>query len=125
MKVDWLMGPPFCIYILISDKERIRRYHKYVGEAGAIYRPDKMQTGVIDAKIVAKERKKVFEITRISRFRYRTRFFTDSRIISSKKFVAEYCRRFKHFFYSKHEKQPKPIKGLERMYSLKRLSEMI
>jgi hypothetical protein len=26
---------------------------------------------------------------------------------------------------SKHEKKPKPIKGLEGMYSLKRLSEMI
>jgi hypothetical protein len=28
-------------------------------------------------------------------------------------------------FYSKHEKKPKPIKGLEGMYSLKRLSETV
>ena len=28
-------------------------------------------------------------------------------------------------FLSKHEKKPKPIKGLEGLYSLKRLSEII
>ena len=39
-------------------------------------------------KVVAKERKKDFEISRISRFRYRTRYFTDSGIIGSKEFVA-------------------------------------
>jgi len=26
-------------------------------------------------------------------------------------------RRFKHLFFSKHEKKPKPIKGLDGMYS--------
>jgi len=106
-------------------QERIRRYRRYVYEAGAINRPDKMQAKVIDDKVVAKERKKEFEISRISRFRYRTRYFTDSGIIGSKEFVAENYQRFKHLFYSKHEKKPKPIKGLEGMYSLKRLSEVI
>jgi len=106
-------------------KERIRRYRRYVYEAGAISRPDKMQAKVIDEKVVAKERKKEFEISRIDRFRYRTRYFTDSGIIGSKEFVAEHYQRFKHLFYSKHEKKPKPIKGLAGMYSLKRLSEVI
>jgi REP element-mobilizing transposase RayT len=108
-----------------SKKERIRRYRRYVYEAGAICRPDKMQAHVIDAKVVAKERKKGFEISRISRFRQRTRYFTDSGIIGSKEFVAEHYQRFKYLFYSKHEKMPKPIKGLDGMYSLKRLSEVI
>jgi len=108
-----------------SPEERIRRYRRYVYEAGAIGRPDKMQAGVIDPKVVSKERRKDFEINRISRFRYRTRYFTDSSIIGSKEFVAEHYQRFKHLFYSKHEKKPKPIKGLEGMYSLKRLSELI
>ena len=107
-----------------SEKERIRRYRRYVYEAGAISRPDKMQAKVISAKVVAKEHEKDFEISRISRFRYRTRYFTDSGIIGSKEFVAENYQRFKHLFYSKHEKKPKPIKGLEGMYSLKRLSEV-
>jgi putative transposase len=108
-----------------GQKERIRRYRRYLYEAGAIDRPDKMQAEVIDPKVVAKERKKDFEISRINRFRYRTRYFTDSGIIGSKEFVAENYQRFKHLFYSKHEKKPKPIKGLEGMYSLKRLSEII
>jgi len=108
-----------------SKKERIRRYRRYVYEAGALNRPDKMQAQVIDAKVVAKERKKDFEISRISRFRYRTRYFTDSGIIGSKEFVSENYQRFKHLFHSKHAKKPKPIKGLDGVYSLKRLSESI
>ena len=118
-------NPPPADKGLKGEKERIRRYRRYVYEAGAIERPDKMQAKVIDAKVVAKERKKDFEISRISRFRNRTRYFTDSGIIGSKEFVAENYQRFKHLFHSKHEKKPKPIKGLEGMYSLKRLSELI
>jgi putative transposase len=65
------------------------------------------------------------EISRIDRFRYRTRYFTDSGIIGSKEFVAEHYQRFKHLFFSRHAKRPKPVKGLDGMYSLKRLSETI
>ena len=108
-----------------SPKERIRRYRRYVYEAGAISRHNKMQAKVINDKVVAKERKKDFEISRISRFRYRTRYFTDSGIIGSKEFVSENYQRFKHLFHSKHEKKPKPVKGLTGVYSLKRLSEFI
>ena len=79
----------------------------------------------LEEKIVAKERKKGFEFSRVDRFRYRTRYFTDSGIIGSKAFVADHYQRFRHLFYSKHEKKPKPIKGLDGMYSLKRLSELI
>ena len=39
--------------------------------------------------------------------------------------MAQNYQRFKHLFYLKHEKKPKTIKGLEGMYSLKRLSEVI
>ena len=108
-----------------NRKERIRQYRRYVYEAGTLNRPDKMQAQVIDAKVVSKERKKNSEIGRISRFRHRTRYFTESGIIGSKEFVAENYRRFRHLFHSKHEKKPKPIKGLDGMYSLKRLSELI
>jgi REP element-mobilizing transposase RayT len=110
---------------VLNAEERLRSYRRYVYEAGAINRPDKMQAKIIDTKVVAKERKKQFEISRISRFRYRTRYFTDSGIIGSKEFVAENYQRFKHLFYLKHEKKPRPIKGLEGMYSLKRLSEIL
>jgi hypothetical protein len=74
---------------------------------------------------VEKERKKQFKISRVDRFQYRTRYFTDSGIIGTKEFVSINYNRFKHLFHSKHEKKPKPIKGLDGMYSLKRLSEVI
>jgi hypothetical protein len=84
-----------------------------------------MQAKVIDDKVVKKGRKSEFEISRIRRFKYRTRYFTDSGIIGSREFVSTNYQRFKNLFYSKHEKKPKPIKGLDGMYSLKRLSEII
>ena len=108
-----------------SEKERIRRYRRYVYEAGAINRPEKGKTKVIGDRILEKERNREFELSRSDRFRYRTRYFTDSGIIGSKEFVSTNYHRFKHLFYSKHEKKPKPIKGLDGVYSLKRLSEMI
>ena len=72
-----------------------------------------------------RERNREFEPSRTDRFRYRTRYFTDSGIIGSRGFVSTNFERFKHFFYSRHEKRPKPIKGLDGMYSLKRLSEIV
>ena len=94
-------------------------------EAGAIDRPDKLLARAIDEKVLEKERKRNFDLSRLSRFKYRTRYFSDSGIIGSKEFVHTHYQRFKHFFESKHEKKPKPIKGLDGVYSLKRLSEAI
>ena len=108
-----------------SKKERIRRYRRYVYEAGAVNQPEKGKVEVINGKVLEKERNREFELSRSDRFRYRTRYFTDSGIIGSKEFVSANYQRFKHLFYSKHEKKPKPIKGLAGMYSLKRLSEII
>jgi len=105
-------------------KERIRRYRRYVYEAGALHRPDKGRAQVIDEKIVEKERKKGFELTRADRFRYRTRYFTDSGIIGSREFVSRHYQNFRHLFQSKNEKKPKLVKGLFGMYSLKRLSDL-
>jgi hypothetical protein len=96
-----------------------------VYEAGAVNRPEKGKTKVIGDRILEKERNREFEISRSDRFRYRTRYFTDSGIIGSKEFVSTNYQRFKHLFYSKHEKKPKPINGLDGMYSLKRLSEIV
>ena len=56
---------------------------------------------------------------------YRTRYFTDSGIIGSKEFVSGHYRGFKDLFMAKHEKIPRPVAGLDGMYSLKRLSEVI
>ncbi|MDD2388758.1 MAG: hypothetical protein PHP23_03380 [Desulfobacterales bacterium] len=108
-----------------DEKERIRRYRRYVYEAGALNRPHKGRAQVIDEKTVEKEREKGFELTRTDRFRYRTRYFTDSGIIGSREFVSHHYQNFRHLFQSKNEKKPKPVKGLSGMYSLKRLSEAL
>ena len=108
-----------------SKKERIRRYRRYVYEAGSLNQPAKGSVKVIEDKVLEKERSREFELSKSDRFRYRTRYFTDSGIIGSKEFVSNNYQRFKNLFESKHEKKPKPIKGLDGIYSLKRLSEAI
>jgi REP element-mobilizing transposase RayT len=108
-----------------SQKERIRRYRRYVYEAGSLDRTEKGSVKIIEDKVLEKERSRKFELSKSDRFRYRTRYFTDSGIIGSKEFVFTNYQRFKNLFSSKHEKKPNPIKGLEGMYSLKRLSEII
>jgi len=85
--------------------------------------PAKGSDKVIEDKVLEKERNREFELSKSDRFRYRTRYFTDSGIIGSKEFVSTNYQRFKNLFESKHEKKPKPIKGLDGIYSLKRLAE--
>jgi putative transposase len=108
-----------------SEKERVRRYRRYMYHAGSIDRPDKGKVKVIDPRILKKEKRNDFKVTRASRLRYRTRYFTDSGIIGSREFVTRHYQQFKHHFQSKNEKVPKPIQGLSGIYSLKRLSELI
>jgi len=104
----------------LNEEERLRRYRRFVYETGAI---DCGKGAQIDSKIVAKERKRDFKISRTDRFKQRTRYFTDSGIIGSKEFVKENFQRFKHLFQTKKERSPKRVNGLEGMYSLKRLSD--
>jgi hypothetical protein len=118
-------NPPSADKCRKSKNERIRRYRRYVYEAGAVNQPEKGKVKVINDKVLEKERNREFELNRSDRFRYRTRYFTDSGIIGSKEFVSINYQRFKHLFYSKHEKKPNPVKGLSGVYSLKRLSEVI
>ncbi len=110
---------------VMDEKERLSKYRRYVYEAGALKKPDKKSARTIDNEILEKERDSEFNLNRIQRFTYRTRYFTDSGIIGSKTFVKKNYERFKSHFQCKHEKKPKSIKGLDGIYSLKRLSESI
>ena len=107
---------------IMDAEERLKQYRRYVYEAGALDRPEKMVTEVIDSKVLEKERENDFELNRVRRFRYRTRYFTDSGIIGTKEFVSENYQRFKGVFMSKREKIPRPVVGLDGVYSLKRLA---
>ncbi len=108
---------------VLDPAERLTRYRRYVYEAGALDRSGKPGTGVIDKSVLKKEQKNDFDLKRIQRFRYRTRYFTDSGIIGTREFVSGNYRRFKDLFMSKKDKIPKPVAGLDGIYSLKRLAE--
>ncbi len=107
----------------LSRKERLRRYRRFVYEAAALKRSKGKSCIMIDEKIIEKESKTDFKNTGAYKFRYRTRYFSDAGIIGSKAFVSKKYKQFKDIFHSKHEKKPKPLKGLAGIYSLKRLSE--
>jgi len=109
---------------VLDAAERLRSYRRYVYEAGGMKRADGRSSATVDEKILEKERNTDFEISRLRRFRYRTRYFSDSGIIGTKEFVSINYKRFKHIFQSKNEKKPKPIKGLDGVYSLKHLAEV-
>jgi REP element-mobilizing transposase RayT len=108
---------------VLDAEERLKHYRRYVYEAGAVNRSEKPTAGVINNSVLAKERKDNFELKRVQRFRYRTRYFTDSGIIGTKEFVSTNYQRFKDIFMSKREKVPRAVAGLDGVYSLKRLVE--
>jgi REP element-mobilizing transposase RayT len=108
---------------VLDAEERLKLYRQYVYEAGAVDRSEKRSADVIDSSVLKRERKNDFEIKRVQRFRYRTRYFTDSGIIGTKEFVSGNYRRFKDLFMSKRDKIPKPVAGLDGIFSLKRLAE--
>ena len=107
---------------VLTAKERLQEYRRYVYEAGAISRSDGRSTITIDPKIVDKERKSDFQVTRLNRFRCRTRCFSDSGILGTKAYVSRLYGQFQDHFQSEHPKKPKSIKGLKGVYSLKRLA---
>ena len=95
-----------------DEKERFKYYRRFVYEKGSL-------------KGLKREKRRDYEIGTVDRFKYRTRYFTDSGVIGTKAFVERMYQEFKHHFTSKREKRPKVIKGLAGVYSLKRLSEKI
>jgi len=95
-----------------SEKDRLRIYRKFVHGKGSL-------------NFGETERANDFEIGGIEKFKYRSRYFSDSGIIGTKAFVARHYQTFKHLFSSKHEKRPKMIHGFNGIYSLKRLSEAL
>ena len=67
-----------------KEKEQVRLYRKFVYETGATKDADKPCSKTIGAKIVEKEQKRDFAISREYRFMYWTRYFTVFGIIGSR-----------------------------------------
>ena len=93
-----------------GERERLKYYRKFVYEKGGLDGLDK-------------EKERDFQLNQVDRFRYRTRYFTDSGIIGTKAFIDRHFQRFKGHFECKHDKRGNAIPGLEGIYSMKRLSE--
>lgn len=93
-----------------GERERLKYYRKFVYEKGGLDGLDK-------------EKERDFQLNQVDRFRYRTRYFTDSGIIGTKAFIVRHFQRFKGHFECKHDKRGNAIPGLEGIYSMKRLSE--
>jgi len=104
----------------LDDNERFTRYREFLYEVGALKRE---KGASINEEILESEREKEYKVSKVERFKYRTRYFTDSGIIGSKKFVSENYQKFKDYFQSKKEKKPFKVIGLEEVYSMKTLSE--
>ncbi len=105
---------------VMDDKRRLEKYRRFVYETGAV---DTDKGAAVDEGILEKERKKEFKLTRTERFKYRTRYFSDSGIIGTREFVRNTHQRFKQYFQSNDERSPNHIKGLKGFYSLKKLTE--
>ena len=86
-------------FAIKSAKDRLAYYRRFVYERGG---------GLIRE---LEDRSNGLELSGVDRFRYRTRYFTDSGIIGSKEFVSRTFQAFKDRFTSKHEKRPRPIRG--------------
>jgi len=99
---------------------RFRKYREFLYHVGAI---EKRGRARLSKKVLDEETADGFELTRQRRFRYRTRYFTDSGIIGSRAFVETTYETFKDRFQCKRDKIPKAVKGIEGMFSLKRLSQ--
>jgi len=103
-----------------NPAEIIRKYRQFVYETGAV------NTGKgkpMDQKIVARERKKNFEMKRFELFCYRTKYFSDAGILGSKEFVQEVFDQVKYLLKSKDERKFIALTGADGVYSIKRLKK--
>ena len=103
-----------------DSREVVRKYREFVHEKGAI---DAGKGAVIDKKVVERERKRKYMVSRVDRFLCRTRYFTDAGIIGSKEFVGEVFDQVKHMLRSKNVRRFKPVEGVGGVYSMKRLNK--
>ncbi|VFQ44776.1 transposase [Desulfoluna butyratoxydans] len=108
-------------YFGVNDAAtQLRTYREYLYHIGAIEKRGKVK---ISKRVLDEETVEGFDMNRLRRLRYKSRYFTDSGIIGSRAFVEARYETFKDLFGSAREKIPKRVKGIEGMYSLKRLSD--
>ncbi|VVS95635.1 transposase [Desulfoluna spongiiphila] len=99
---------------------RLKEYRTFLYKVGSV---EKKGKATLSKQVFDEEAANGFELARVRRFRFRTRYFTDSGIIGSKAFVETTYGSFREKFHATRDKVPKRVKGIEGMYSLKRLAD--
>lgn len=103
------------------DESPLAAYRKYVYEAGSV---DHLQgRRMIPENIAQMERKGEYHVSKALMFRYRSRYFTESVVLGSKEFVRSVYRNLHLFLKTREDRAPFKVKGLEGIYSLRRLGE--
>ena len=102
----------------LSFNDRLAAYREFVYEIGALI-TDKGQS--IRPELLKKQQQKGFNISGLDHLKYRSRYFTDSAIIGSRMFVAEKYQQFEELFAHRKSKKPVPIRGMDAVFSLRRL----
>lgn len=98
-----------------GQKDLLIAYKSFIYELGVVG-----EKGKIPKYIYDKEKNKGFKPLATDYFAMKTRCFTESSIIGSKKFIEMNAVKFKNYFKSKNRKKPNPIGGLN-FYSIKRV----
>ena len=104
----------------LDKSERLRAYRKFLYEVGGL---ERLKGASIPKEIVSEESGRDFRLGRYRRFRYRTRYFSDSVIIGGRVFVLRMYDQFKDRLGTKNLKPHHSVFGLEDVFSLRKLSE--
>lgn len=104
----------------LNFNQRLAAYREFVYEIGSLVTSKGKS---IDPQVLNKHKKKGFSITSIDRLKYKTKYFTDSGIIGSKKYVQKTFYQFKNELNYKRDRIPIQISDIETVYSLKQIRE--
>ena len=103
-----------------SQREWLRSYRDYLYHIGRVEKQGKAR---LADEIFEEARQKDFDFSHRDRFCQHTRYFTEGAIMGSRSFVLVVSRRLKGAFQTKTDKIPRPVRGLEGIYSIKRFRE--
>ena len=87
----------------MDTAERLRRYRRFLYEKGV---RNTEKGAKLNEKTVKKERERNDKLTKTDRFAYRTRYFSDSGIIGTRRFVSDTYDRFFTSFTAKTKRSP-------------------
>jgi REP element-mobilizing transposase RayT len=109
--------------LAVQNESPLEAYRRYVYEVGRVEHPGSKRP--IPRSVLQAAGKGDYRVSQALLFRYRSRYFTESVVLGSKDFVRGVYGNLRTFLKTKQERNPTRIKGLEGLYSLKRLSKEV